>query len=252
VAFEIVLDTSGSMSQRLGGRPRIELAKGVLAQLVERHLAAGTPLAVRVLGDRTQPCATRLAVPLAPLDAEAVLGRVRPITVDAEADTPLGAAIAAVPGDLADAVGTKVVVIITDSEERWPHRDLCGEDPAKSIRSLRREGIDAQVSVIGLAIRDRAARRQMREWARLGRGAYYDAKSGAQLGKALASAASTPFRVLDATGNDIARGTVGGAPVEVAPGSYSVVVQTSPVTRFDDVAVRPGRNVRLALEASPG
>jgi hypothetical protein len=147
VGIEIILDTSGSMLDSAGGQRRIDVARSVLLDLVETRIPAGAPVALRVLGDRDRPCGTQLAVPLAPLDPARVRTRVEGLQVDAAADTPIGAAIASVPGDLAGSVGTKIVLLITDSQEVWPHPDLCGVDPADAIRDLRRHGIDACLNI---------------------------------------------------------------------------------------------------------
>jgi hypothetical protein len=247
VAIEIILDTSGSMLKRTDGRRRIDIAKDVLRELVTDRLPAGLPVALRVLGSREDRCGTRLAVPLGPLDPEQVIGLVDPIRVVQEADTPLGAAIAAVPGDLADATGTRILLVITDSEEVWPHRDLCGRDPARSIRALRGEGIDARVHIVGFGITDRKARAQLRRWARLGGGSWFDARDPEQLADAVRRAVSAPFMVYDAAGEVVARGTVGTEPVEVPPGTYRVVVLTDPQMVYEGVVVEVGGSVTITL-----
>jgi Ca-activated chloride channel family protein len=247
VGVEIILDTSGSMLRRAGGRRRIDVAKEVLADLVERQLPIGTPVALRVLGSRDDPCGTSLAVPLQPLDPAAVTALVNGIEVVQEADTPLGAAIAAVPDDLAESAGTRILLVITDSQEVWPHRDLCGMDPAVAIRNLGRRGIDARLNIVGFGLTNRRAKTQLRRWARLGNGSYFDARNNDQLGRAIRQAVSAPFRVYDAAGNEVASGTVGGSPVPVPPGTYSVVVLTDPVARFDGVEIAPDGGVSLTL-----
>jgi hypothetical protein len=247
VGIEIILDTSGSMLDRFGGQRRIDIAKGVLADLVERRIPVGAPVAVRILGDREDPCGTSLLVPLGPLDPAAVRARVSRIQVVQEADTPLGAAIASVPADLGGSAGTKIVLLITDSEEIWPHPDLCGKDPAAAIRDLRRRGIDARLNIVGMAVSKRKAQQQMRRWARSGNGGYFDASGQDELARALERAVSAPFRVYDEAGNEVAGGTVGGDPVSLPPGRYSVVVLSEPPARFDAVVMLPKGSVTLTL-----
>ncbi len=158
-----------------------------------------------------------------------------------ETNTPIGAALARVPSDLAGAEGTKIVLLITDGEE------TCGGDPAAAVRDLRRRGVDARVNLVGFALQDRRLKARMAAWARIGNGSYFDARSGAQLAKAVARAISAPYRILDAAGNEVARGTVDGAPVPIEPGTYSVIVLTDPTVRFDGVEVEPGGKVALAM-----
>jgi Ca-activated chloride channel family protein len=247
VGIEIILDTSGSMLQRTGGQSRIDLAKSVLRDIVRERLPLGAPVALRVLGSAGDPCGTRLAIPLGPLDPDRVIRLVDGVAVEQAADTPLGAAVRSVPEDLEGSPGTKIVVLITDSEERWPHPDLCGVDPGKAIADLRRHGIDARVNIVGLAVKDKRAKNQMRTWAHAGNGGYFDAKGGPELARAIERAVSAPFRVYDAAGNEVAGGTVGGDSVPLPPGTYSVVVLADPPARFDDVRIEPGRPVRLTL-----
>src|SRR4029077_5156766 len=63
-AIEIILDTSGSMLDKLEGRRRIDIAQSVLTHLIQDKLPAGVPVALRVFGDTPGSCDTRLAVPL--------------------------------------------------------------------------------------------------------------------------------------------------------------------------------------------
>lgn len=243
VAVEIILDTSGSMLKRLGRQRRIDVARDVLTELVRSRLPAGSPVALRVFGDRAQPCATNLAVPLGPLEPAQVVRLVNDLRVDQETDTPIAAALSRVPDDLGDGAGTKIVLLITDGEE------TCGGNPAAAIRDLRRRGIDARLNLVGLALSDPEQKARLRKWARAGQGAYFDANSTKGLAKAVQQAVQPPVRVLDAAGNEVATATVGGGRVSVPPGTYSVLVLTDPVRRFDAVEVRPGKGVVLELTA---
>ena len=72
VAIELILDTSGSMLERIRGERRIDIAKRVLTDLVTRDLPPGIPVALRVFADKAKSCDTELAVPLGPLDPAAM------------------------------------------------------------------------------------------------------------------------------------------------------------------------------------
>ena len=246
VSTEIILDTSGSMLERLGPKRKIDVARKVLIDLVTRRLPAGAPVAFRVFGAGGaggDPCGTTLAVPLSPLDPDALASRIASIDVVQETDTPIGAALREVPGDLADSSGTHVLVLITDGEE------TCGGDPPAAIRALKAKGIDARVNIVGFGLSDKRLKKSMQGWARLGNGSYFDAKDSAQLTRAIAEAVGAPFRVLDENGNEVAAGTVGGAAVKVPPGTYSVVALTNPTVRFDAVVVAPGKEASLEVPA---
>ena len=137
--------------------------------------------------------------------------------------------------------------MITDSQEVWPHPDLCGMDPAAAIRNLRRHGVDARLNIVGFGLTSRKAKTQLRRWARLGNGSYFDARGSDDLARAIRSAVGAPFRIEDQAGNEIASGTVGGSPVPVPPGTWNVVVLSDPVVRFEDVVVEPEGSVKLTM-----
>jgi hypothetical protein len=241
VSVGVILDTSGSMLERLGRKRRIDVARAVLGDLLGERLPAGTQVALRVFGDRAAPCDTRLAVPLGPLDPEAMSGLIEGLRIDRRTKTPIGAALAEVPADLGGATGTRIIVLVTDGDE------TCGGDPAGAIRDLRRQGIDARVNLVGFALDDRKLKSRMRRWARAGNGSYFDARDQKALGRALRLAVSAPYRVLDEAGNEVASGTVDGDAVALEPGAYSVLVLSDPVARFDGVGIAPGADVSLTL-----
>ncbi len=250
VAVDIILDTSGSMLDRFGGKSRIESAKAVLDDLVTGQLPAGAPVAVRVLGSRDEPCGTRVAVPFGPLDASVVTDLVDRLRVDRAADTPIGQAFDAVPEDLATATGARIVLLITDSKEIWPHRDLCGQDPLDAIRDLQRQGIDARINIVGMAVDDRRARRQMARWAKVGGGAYFDARDRRQLDDAIRQAVSAPYQVFDQAGKLAGNGTVGGKPINLPPGTYRVVVLSEPPATYPGIVVETGGSVTVTLPST--
>jgi hypothetical protein len=246
VAVEIILDTSGSMLDKVGKKRRIDIAKAVLTDLVERRLPAGVPFALRVFGDARDVCGTRVAVPLAPLDADAVTRLVKRIGVVRAADTPIGAAIAAVASDLAGDARTRIVLLITDAEEVWPHPDLCGRDPADAIEALVAQGIEMRLNIVGFGLSGKKSKAQMRAWAELGGGDYFDAGDANQLSARIADALRAPFRVLDARGRVVANGVVGDT-VTLPPGTYRVEVLSQPPVVFEDVLVEPSGAVQLTI-----
>jgi hypothetical protein len=253
VAVEIILDTSGSMLDKVGGKRRIDIAKSVLTDLVRNGLPAGIPVALRVFGDQNDPCGTRLAVPLQPLDATAVTRLVRGIKVVREADTPIAAAIGSVPGDLQGPAKTRIVVMITDAEEVWPHRDLCGRNPTDAIDALTRQGIEARLNIVGFGLSGRKARAQMRRWAELGGGSYYNADDQRELQARISEALRAPYQVFDEDGVLVGTSVVGGPGIPLPPGTYRVEVLTDPVIVLEDVEILPGegRDIVLDPQATP-
>lgn len=240
-AVELILDTSGSMLQPLEGQRRIDIARDVLGELVAKTIPPGTPLALRVFGDTPESCETLLAAPLQPLDPAAMAGQITGLDAVDGVNTPIGAALAQVANDLQGVEGSKIVVLVTDGEE------TCGGDPAAALRDIAAQGIDARVNIVGFAVADDALKAQFREWAHLGNGQYFDAAGAADLGAAITAAVQPPFRILDASGAEVARGLVDGPPVEVPAGTYRVEVQAASPVVFNNVTIGSGARAVIPL-----
>jgi hypothetical protein len=239
-AVELILDTSGSMLQALEGQRRIDIARTVLSQLVAETIPPGTPLALRVFGDTPESCETNLAAPLQPLDPAAMAGLIDGLEAIDGVNTPIGASLQAVAGDLQGVTGPKIVVLVTDGEE------TCGGDPAAAIRALAAQGIDARVNIVGFAVDDEALKAQFREWAHLGNGQYFDAAGAAELGQSIAAAVQPQFRILNAAGDEVGAGLVDGDPVEVPPGTYRVEVLAAQTDVLDNVVVTSGARAEVS------
>lgn len=241
-AVELILDASGSMWQKLDGRFRIAIAKEVLSAALQDHVPSGTPTALRVFGHR-QPnvCDGNLEIPLQPLDSAAAVTTINGITPQSLAKTPIAASLAAVQQDLAGQEGPAVVVLVTDGKE------TCGGDPAAEIEKLKAAGIGLSLNIVGFAIDDESLEAQFAAWARDGGGAYFGADDAEALQEAVVKSLAVPYAVYDRNNNEVARGTVGGEPIELEQGIYKVVVETSPRRDFDDVQVTGAGETRLEL-----
>jgi hypothetical protein len=241
-AVELILDTSGSMLQPLGDGLRIDVAKAALTDVVTSTVPPGTPLVLRVFGSEPDSCETNLAIPLQPLDPASASEQIATLQAVNLVKTPIGASLERVTDDLAGIDGPKVVVLVTDGEE------TCGGDPAAAIQALRDAGIDVRVNIVGFAVDDTALEAQFAEWARIGGGVYVPADAPEDLGPAIATALAPPFRVLAEDGTVVAQGTVGGEPIEVPAGTYTVEVLSESPQVFEGVVVNPREDVQLTLE----
>jgi len=240
IAIEIILDTSSSMRAKLGRITRIDAAKAVLTRLVREELPPGIPVALRWFRQEPRACATELAVPLGPLDPEAMATTIEGIRLRRSIGTPLAAAIEAVAGDLASVTGPRIVVVVSDG------RESCKGDPEAAVRELRAQGYDVTVNAVGLGL-SREDRKRIRRLATLGGGGYFDAKGAGQLDDAIAASVSAPFEVRDATGELVGRGVVNGPSLELPPGTYQVTVLTEPPHVFETVVLESGSGATLTL-----
>jgi hypothetical protein len=240
-AVELILDASGSMLQKLGATRRIDIAKQTLTKLTSSTIPAGTPFALRVFGREVDSCQTDLDVPLGPLAPATVGPRIAALTAKNGAKTPIGASLAKVADDLKTAKGEKLVVLITDGEE------TCGGDPAAEIEKLRKAGIGTRVSIVGFALDDQKLAATFRRWSDLGAGAFFDAKDAAGLDKALTDSLRPGFEVVNAQGQVIASGIVGGEAVSAPAGNHTVRIKGGTAAAGKPAVVKPKETTSVAL-----
>jgi hypothetical protein len=218
-AIEILLDASGSMLQRIGSQRRIDIAVQTLKSLTVDVIPKGTPFALRVFGREAASCQTALELPLRPLDAAVVNKQIETLEPQQNARTPIAASLQAVASDLRSAKGERLVIMITDGEE------TCGGDPVAAIQKLRKAGANVRVNIVGFAIDDANLAATFGLWSAAGGGAYFEARDAAGLSKALALAVRPAFEVVDASKRVVASGFAGDAPVQIMPGSYTVLLK---------------------------
>ena len=241
-AVELILDASGSMLQMIDGTRRIEMARGVLDDLVRNQLSDDTPFALRVFGhQQANACRTDLEIPLGPLDRSAAAAKIAGVNAMNLAKTPIADSLAQISADLARATGPKTIVLITGGEE------TCNGDPAAVIKQLRAEGLDIQVSIVGFAIDDPELRSTFQNWAELGGGSYFDAGSADELQRSLRTVISGPFRVLDASGKMVGGGVIGGPPIVLPAGTYRVETDGSNPLVIEAIEVLPGELSKAAF-----
>jgi Mg-chelatase subunit ChlD len=218
-AVEIILDASGSMLQKLGNERRIDIARRTLSKLVGSAIPPGTPFAFRVFGREVNSCQTDLDVPVAPLNVASVQGRINALVAKNGAKTPIGASLDKAADDLKSVTGEKLIVLITDGEE------TCGGDPAAAIANLRKAGVTTRVSIVGFALDDTTLAATFRRWSDAGGGAFFDAKDAAGLDRSLTEALRPGFEVVNAQGQVLASGIVGGDPVTIPAGNHQVRIK---------------------------
>lgn len=182
VAYEFVVDLSGSMNRYVSGRSLRSHAIDAL----NAALPDGSSYAVRVFGhrvplhDKERGCAdTELLFPLGVHPREEVARRLSGLA--AIGLTPLAESLGAVEQDLGSAVGKRIVVLLSDGA------DSCGGNPAAELERLRGKGIEVIVNPIGLGV-DKATRAQLAELASISGGKFSEIKDLSALPTALSAA----------------------------------------------------------------
>lgn len=239
-AVELILDASGSMLQRIDGVRRIEIARDVLTGLVNNDLSDDMLFALRVFGHKSaNACRTDLEIPLSELKRPSVVKAIAQVNAKNLAKTPIADSLAQVPVDLAGAKGPKTVILITDGEE------TCEGDPEEAIRSLKDQGLDVQVSIVGFAIEDPELKEKFQLWAKAGGGSYFDASSAEELSRSLRTVISGPFKVFDTSGKIAGKGIIGGAPIVLPAGLYRVETASGGKRVLEKVEIRPEEVTRV-------
>ena len=223
---------------------RIAVAKDGLTEFVENTLPTGMSTALRVFGnlEGDLACQTDLMVPYGPLDRGTMVAAINEVDPQFNANTALAASLLAVRDDLAAASEqNRTIVLVTDGDE------TCGGDPEAAIAALAADGFDVQVNIIGFAVSDPELKARLEGWATAGNGQYYDAPDAETLASSLQSAFGISYTVTDSDGAEVGAGIIGGAPVELPAGSYTVTVSTNPEQTFE-VEVAAGETAVVETE----
>ncbi|MFO1036514.1 MAG: VWA domain-containing protein [Geminicoccaceae bacterium] len=180
----IVMDASGSMAAKIGGATRMDIAKGVLRDLVAKW-GDEAPLGLMAYGHRRKSdCADieLLAAP-APSNAKALLAAVKKL--QPKGKTPLGASLEQAARALQGTGGPATVVLVTDGIEN------CASDPCAIAKELKAAHADLVIQVIGFATEE-SARKQLQCIAEAGGGELHTAATAAELATAVTVAATAP------------------------------------------------------------
>lgn len=239
---EIVLDASGTTLKSDGRERRIDAAKKALSDLGAGAISAGDAAALRVFGNGTaNSCRTSLDVPFGAFDAgvwESALSKINPTSA---ARAPLAQALRAVASDIKEVHGARDVVLVTNGE------DTCDGDPAAAAKALVGASPDTRLHIIGLAIEDYSFEASLAQWARASHGIYTASRSANDLPNRLRDTLGPQFEVIADNGSSVARGAVGGSPVEVAPGAYSLRTIGRTPSTLGRVRVTPGQVALLDI-----
>lgn len=212
----MVLDSSGSMADKIDGGSKIAVAKRALNTVVD-HLPDDAQVGLRVYGanvdDENDPAActdSELVVPIGAGNKEALrtqIARYRPL-----GETPISYSLKEAAKDLGGS-GRRTVVLVSDG------RESCGGDPCVTAANLAAQGVDLKFDVIGLAVSG-ATRSQLQCIADRGRGTYYDAKNARQIEDSLDQLATRAYRPFQLTGDPVEGNEDQAKAPEVRPGQY--------------------------------
>ena len=150
----ILLDSSGSMAQKIGGKTKMELAKEAVNQFVA-SMPAGSNVSLRVYGqkgsnsdsDKKLSCdSTEVVYDLKPYNEsefKSSLGKFQPTGW-----TPIAKVISETKADFekANKPGQNIIYVVSDGIE------TCDGDPVKAAKELHDSNIEAVVNIIGFDV----------------------------------------------------------------------------------------------------
>ena len=217
----IVMDGSGSMWGQIDGRPKFEIARETVADVVGK-LPANQTLGLIAYGHRRKgDCKDiELIVPPAPGTSGKVLNAVNDMRFLGM--TPLSEAVRQAAQALRHTEQAATVVLVTDGLE------TCNLDPCAVANELEKSGVNFTAHVIGFGLtRDEGAKVACLATNTGGR--YLQASDGAALSAALRQAVSEPAPAKPAA-------TL-SAPASAPMGSRVAIKWTGPAGKLDTVAI---------------
>jgi Mg-chelatase subunit ChlD len=240
---EIVVDASRSMWGRMGGEPKMVVAKEILED-VSYWFPEDLDLALRAYGS-TSPsdnndCAdSMLLVPFGEENREHIrraIAGLRPL-----GQTPIAYALNQASRDFGTLQNDRALVLVTDGIES------CGGDPVQAARELREQGIIVHLIGFGLGNAADEDAASLQAVADASGGRYVTAGSAEELKDALAQTVATSFSVFKGS-TEVANGSLGSdEPLFLPGGDYRVELDTSPPQNVQ-VSLAPGDRLTLTLE----
>ena len=242
-SVEIVVDASRSMWGRMGGEPKMVVAKEILED-VSYWFPEDLDLALRAYGSESPSdsvdCAdSRLLVPFADENREPIRHAIAGLRPTGQ--TPIAYALNQAARDFGKTKNDRAVVLVTDGIES------CGGDPVLAAHELRQQGITVHLIGFGLGNAADEDAASLRAVANASGGRYVTAGSAEELKEALAQTVATAFSVFK--GNiEVANGSLGSNEALFLPeGNYRVELDSSPPQNVQ-VSLAPGDRTTLTLE----
>ncbi|MDP2659305.1 MAG: VWA domain-containing protein [Dehalococcoidia bacterium] len=266
VNIEFILDASGSMLERVGGRPKVEIAKEVITRLVG-ELPPGIRVGLMVYGhrypesDKVRSCEDiQLLTPLGVGNSRGIAAQLQGI--QPHGWTPMARSLEqAGQGMAGQSQSINNIVLLSDGKE------TCDGKPGEVAQKLKDGPAKLTVHAIGFAIDD-DARKELGEMASASGGTYNEAQDAQGLldavGRALLAARSGTFLRAEATGEgerrvplsvwlmDPATGLKlhefrSWVDSPVAPGLYDILIGSAPRVEYRGVEIKPHTRTTILI-----
>ena len=193
---EVILDSSGSMANKIQSKTRMELAK----ESIQKYLSSmsdNANVALRVYGhkgtgadsDKTMSCAANeLVYPLQPYDEAKINQSLQ--SFQPAGWTPLAQSMLEAINDFKDmetSNSRNIIYIVSDGIE------TCDGDPIKAAQALKDSGLSPVVNIIGFDV-DNKGQAQLKEIAEAAGGTYVSVQNQDQLNKEFEKSTSDYYK----------------------------------------------------------
>ncbi|MFH1135385.1 MAG: VWA domain-containing protein [Pseudomonadota bacterium] len=231
----LILDASGSMWGRIGGKAKITIAQEVLSGIIQ-DLPSDLQAGLTVYGHRKIDDCNDVEelVQFAPLDRNRLISIIR--SLKPKGKTPIAHSIMLAADKMKPLGQAGTIILVSDGEE------TCGGDPCKLTADLKAKGLDFTMHVVGFGVKG-AASEQLACIARAGGGTYAEAADARKLKLAIAGALE---KTLDE--NLVVRAVHAGKAKAGRPASLEAVVTVS----RDGVQVAEARGAKAGFKLDPG
>lgn len=172
-----VLDGSGSMWAKMGEKPKIDIAKTVMTDML-RQLPSDVRAGLIVYGHNRKDDCNDIAV-VAPIGSDRASIVQALHNVSPKGKTPLTGAIQLAATQLRQSESNASVVVVSDGKE------TCGGDPCAAAREAANTGVNLRIHVVGFDVAQDETQ-QLNCIATEGKGKYFAANNAEQLVVALA------------------------------------------------------------------
>ena len=216
------------MLKRLGEQRRITIAKAALKRYVEKLSTDNNigNVGLRTFGGVPDKCTTDLRRAISPVNKADLLSDIDAIKARSNAKTAIAASLIAAKDDFSGLEGKQKILLITDGEE------TCRGNVLKQIESLKVAGVDAKIDVVSFALEPNVDRSIFERWAKVGGGIYIDSKTEKDLEQALDAYQRRRF-TLFLQETEVAKGVVGGDPIQVKAGTYQLKIDGSDISEIE-------------------
>lgn len=182
----LVLDASGSMWGRVGGRAKIEIAREAVASMLASW-PANQQIGLMAYGHRSKGSCTDIEVLKQPAPLERASFQQAVNALQPKGMTPITASVRMAAEQLKFSEQKATVILVSDGEE------TCQADPCALGKELERLGVDFTAHVVGFDIENNPkAKTELQCLASATGGRYLDAKDAGELNKALEAVAQIP------------------------------------------------------------